>query len=219
MKFISGLQVRAILTVPESAARNRVGAARVQVMVLALFVLTWRSDATILHAQTLKGASSASEIGAVVAKAWMDEDQISSDVTVRLWISIDNTSNADIEGVVFDEFQTPGFVRAGCWIGETPACRNGSKQPLDVLPTIEKGNHVVTWALLKRDGSLPDGGKVVVTGLFQWKAKANPSQKKPAVDSSQLMTAAVSSNSIELLPTSGTRRLGWPRSGILRRIC
>ena len=168
---------------------------------LAIFALTLMSHATPARAQTAKDAGAAGEAGHVVARAWLDEDQIPSAATVRLWISIDNNSAADINGVGFDEFQTPGLSRGECWSGHTPACRNGAERPLDALPAIPTGSHLVTWAMLKRDDSLPDGAKVVVTGLFHWTPAAPTSQRKPAAGPPKVMAAAVASNPIELLPT------------------
>ena len=168
------------------------------VVVPALFILVGMYSTALAETTT---AESASESNLVTAKMWLDQDQIPSGATVRVWLSIENNSSMfSLAQVALDEFDATGFDKPECWRGES-RCRDTSNA-LDRLPDIAAGKRFVTWGLLRRNQDLQDGGKVVLTGSFHW-------TWTPKDGSPRRTSATVSSPPIELLSTAWYRTPQW----------
>jgi hypothetical protein len=164
-------------------------------------------------AQTTASAENTVESNLVTAKIWLDQDQIPSGATVRVWLSIENNSSTfSLSEVALDEFDTPGFDKLECWRGISTC--GDKRDPADHLPGLAAGARFVTSRHLLRNQDLPDGGKVVLTGSLSWTWMSTDSAptKSPAGKSPgppQRTSATVSSTPIELLSTAWYKSTQW----------
>jgi hypothetical protein len=156
--------------------------------------------------QSTDGAAAGTS--SLVAKAWLDEDSISGETPVRLWVSFDNQSAFIVEGLTFDAFHTPGLIKDLCWSVSTPACIAGTSGPRPTLPSIAPGDRLVMWALVEGYPGRSSTAKVVLTGTYQWRftpvpPRASSPGGKVAPAPSQLpiaLRATVTTSAIELRP-------------------
>jgi hypothetical protein len=106
----------------------------------------------------------------LVALAWVDEGEVSSDTTLRLWILLENRTDNELKDIHFLTFITPGFDKKGkCWQGGTPACRPqpGGGRPLLSWPkSLKKGESAVVYALLQPKSWYGYHG---ASGVLTWK--------------------------------------------------
>src|SRR5262245_2342327 len=93
---------------------------------------------SIAVAQTTTSAANAGESNLVAVKIWLDQDQIPSRATVRVWLAVENNSPMfNLSDVVVDEFDTTGFDKPECWRG-AHQCRD-TDNAFDSLPDIPAG--------------------------------------------------------------------------------
>jgi len=142
--------------------------------------------------------------GAVSARAWIDKDRILNDSPVRLWVVIENGLSTEIDGVEFDDFDTPAFKPATCWVNHTPSCKDGKGEALPELPAIAPHSALAVSATMTRDPDAIDAAKVVLTAAFHWRLPGTePKRPKGFVGPLQPITqhGVLSSGAIELLST------------------
>jgi hypothetical protein len=93
----------------------------------------------------------------LVALAWVDKGGIESDGVLRLWILLENRTEAEVRNLRVLVFHTPGFEKVGsCWSNPgpdgAPACRPGSggaPARLGLPATLGREESVVRFASLK----------------------------------------------------------------------
>jgi hypothetical protein len=91
--------------------------------------------------------------GGMVSMAWVDEGEVTSDSTVRIWIQVENHAQTAIEHLRLLAFHTPGFQKVGpCWKMNLPSCRPDTPKGTDPqgLPgALKSGESSIVYADLR----------------------------------------------------------------------
>jgi hypothetical protein len=89
----------------------------------------------------------------VVSAAWVDEGEVASEDTLRIWILVENRTAALANNLQFLAFHTPGYRKTGiCWQRGVPSCRpdlgGGRPSPQGLAKSLRPGESTIVYAEL-----------------------------------------------------------------------